>query len=342
MIFDARMSELAGYRPTLMSPIWDCKKPLNVNDSDLRKEMTEAPRVQALHTDSIFLALRSELTDFVRSCNFHLDFTNPILKPLVKDLHEMSEESELVAIKKKMEDKYFKSSDSNNPLHMMTVWTMRGYLARCQLSEYFSRYSSPSVPQTDSQRDVGICYAIEMLDCDTAVLTSELTQGFVWLTPYYFQFMAYMHLVQNLIRRPGCSKAELVWEAMSNNAEARFQSLVDNRGPLLQIFSQIILKAWDARTAAFEHDGEEAGLPRIVVLIKQKIEESDEAKAGEPFFMDPGIDFSDFSAMMSMNMGTSGFPASGPGVYPNMQGPVDGSINPGFWPSMGWNMMNSS
>ena len=138
VLFDARISEMTNYKTTKLTPTWDCKIPLNVNDSDLRPEMKEPPEAVGKSTEAIFAVVRGELGEFVRNTMFYLDFTAPALKPIAKDVQNgpIPEGGELVTLDKMIEDRYLKSCDPENPLHFMTIWTARAFLAKYRLMEH--------------------------------------------------------------------------------------------------------------------------------------------------------------------------------------------------------------
>jgi hypothetical protein len=275
VLFDTRIVEMANYKATKLAPTWDCKIPLNVNDSDLRPEMKELPEALAKPTEALFAVVRGELGDFVRNTMFYLDFTAPGLKPIAKDIQNgpIPEGGELVALEKIIENRYLKSCDPENPLHYMTIWMARVFLAKHRLMEHHSKYSSLSVPQTEAQRDTAISHAINLLECDTKLVISPLAKGFLWLANLYFPFPAYIQIVQDLRRRPICGQAEQAWAVMNNNYEARF-GFVYRGSPFFKLFAKIILQAWEARELAFQQLGESLMPPRLVSSIKHKIIQS--------------------------------------------------------------------
>jgi len=101
-----------------------------------------------------------------------------------------------------IEDQCLKSCDQENPIHFMTIWTIRAYLAKYRLLEHHSRYSSLSVRRTEARRDAATSHALRMLKCATKVMTSPLTKGFLWLNHFHFPFPAHIQIVQDLRRRP--------------------------------------------------------------------------------------------------------------------------------------------
>lgn len=345
MLFDTRIGELADYKTTMLAPTWNCRIPLNVSDSDLRAEMKEPPAVQSKTTEALFAVVRSELAEFIRHHPFYLDFTNPALKPIAKDIPMGGD---LTVLEQMIEEEYFKFCDQENPLHFMTIWTTRAYISKCRLVEVYSRYSTSSTPinQTGVQRDAAISHAFSMLECDTKIMTSPITKGYLWYLRLHFPFTAYVHIVQDLRRRPFSTQAERAWEIMSDNYEARFESLMKdltNDNPLFTTFSKVVLQAWDVLEAAMKKSGRTlTSPPRIVSSIKQKLAEisfhagtEQQPNSG----MSPAID--DFLTPMSMDFGMGeqgGYIGADPNVCSGILGqdslPVDmGQLN---WASMDW------
>ncbi len=273
ILFDSRIGEIANSKTTMLDPTWDCKIPLNVNDSELRPEMKGPPAIQGKSTEALFAVVRSELGEFIRHTVFHLDFTSPALKPIAKHLPSgpAPEGGELAKLEGMIEDQYLKSCDQENPIHFMTIWTTRAYLARCRLLEHHSRYSSSSVRRTEAQRDAATSHALRMLECDTKIMTSPLTKGFLWLNQFHFPFPAYIQIVQDLRRRPISEQARQAWEVMSDNYEAWFDPQSKDDSPLLHIFTKIVLQAWEAWEAASKQFGETLTTPRIVSSVRHTL-----------------------------------------------------------------------
>lgn len=326
VLFDTRISEMADHRTATLAPTWDCKIPLNVNDSDLRPEMKEPPAVQEKPTDALFAVVRSELGDFVRHKMFHLDFTSPALKPIFTTGQHgsNSEGTELANLEKIIEDKYLKSCDPENPLHFMTTWWMRAYIAKSRLLEHHSRYSGSNIHQTDVQRDSAISHALRMLECDTQFRTSPLTKRFLWLIHLHFPFPAYIQIVRDLRRRPLCDYAERAWEVMSDNFEAWFAFMrKDSESPFFKVFNEIVLQAWEAREAALNQVMQVLTPPRIVLFVKQRVARiAQNTQTVDPYQLEG-----------SMGLGIDNFPMSLPIGSENMNFPynIRGQIGYGIF-----------
>ncbi|KAJ5693041.1 hypothetical protein N7462_002464 [Penicillium macrosclerotiorum] len=330
VLFDARISELSDYKTTTLAPTWDCALPLNVNDSDLRAEMKEPPAVQGRITESLFTVLRNEMGDFVRHSSFHLDFTNPALKSIAK---ELPEGGDLIFLEKTVEEKYFDLCDLENPLHFMTVWMTRSSLSKCCLLEYYSRQCAE--PQVGTSQDTPMLYAFRILESDTKLMTSPLTKGFLWSRHFHFPLPAYIHIVQELIKQSVNAQAKQAWEVMSDNYEARFTAANFVGNSIFKTFTKIILQAWEAFEASCKDSGEIFAPPRIVLSLRERAEEM----AQKEQYADAGQQPSDLihpdinDLLQSLPMGFSNpNPVFNTGRNDNSQG-VDPSMIPLGGPS---------
>ncbi|KAJ5174804.1 uncharacterized protein N7482_000681 [Penicillium canariense] len=350
-LFDARISELSDYRTTTLAPTWDCKAPLNVNDFDLRAEMKEPPAVQGKVTEVLFVILRSEIGEFVRHSPFHLDFTNPSLKSVVRDLPG---DGDLDALEKIIEEGYLKHCDPQNPLHFMTIWMMRSALSKYRLLEYYSRYCSE--PQAERQSDTPMLYAFRVLESDTKIMTSSMTKGYIWFLHLYFPLPAYIHIVQELIKQPVRAEARQAWEIMSDNYEARFTTSNFVGTSIFRTFAKIILQAWEALEEASKNAGDPAqepfDPPRIVLNLKRRIVEITQKEQNANPEQQPSdvmnTDMTNLLMSIPMGFGNAeslngmGGPDSYLGIdpmpYPNFPGQVSSmaEMNHMTWASMVW------
>ena len=310
ILYDYRISQMSTSNITTLDPTWDCKIPLNVNDSDLRPEMKVPPAIQGKSTEALFAVVRSEMGEFIRHTVFHLEFTCPALKPIAKRFQNglAPECGEMVKLEEMIEDQYLKFCDQENPIQFMTIWSTRAYVAKCLLLEHQSK-SGSSLRQTEAQRDAATTYALRALQSDTKVMTSPLTQGFLWLNQLYFPFPAYFQLVQDLRRRPSSEQAEKAWEIMSDNYQTWFNSKAQawldpktgDENPFFQIFAKIVLQAWDACEAASKQSG--LTPPRIVSSIRHTVVEialhTRKIDTEQPNFV-KGMENDDFTMPMSM------------------------------------------
>ncbi|KAI1464977.1 uncharacterized protein F4812DRAFT_147020 [Daldinia caldariorum] len=324
IIFDNRISELCDYKTASLAPTWDCRIPVNVYDSEIRLEMKIPLAIHEKPTEAIFAVVRSELADFVRHSSFHIMFTNPSLSTIAKSTRQgsASEGDELDALERSIEGKYLAFCDLDNPLHFMTVWSARGYLAKIRILDYYSRHLTSATQPTDTERNALISSAINMLECDTKLMDSPVVKGYRWLITYHFPLPAYIHLLQGLKKRPVDDKTEQAWDAMSDNYRVRFMNSEVNEA-FFHVFSRIVLKAWEAREALSRQEGGSLVPPLIVSDVRDRILNT---KLNNPQDSQVvGLSNTDLSQMS----GSMGF-SSGYGPSYSMR-EQESSTNSGFW-----------
>lgn len=353
VLFDTRICELAVYKSMMLVPTWDCRPPLNVNDFDLQIEMKRPPIVHGQSTEAHFAVVRSEIGNFIRHSAFHLDFVNPILKSIAKDVQHgpIPEGGELITLEKMIEVKYLGFCNPVNPLHFMTIWTARSQLARYRLIEAYSRIPKSSIQQTDTQHDAINTHALKLLECDTNLMASPLVKGYHWLIQFYFPLPAYIHIVQDLKKRPAGNLAEQSWKIMSANYQARCLPQDPGDNPFFKVLARTILQAWDAREALFSSKSETLpAIPQIVSDIREKMARStqnapqDTQATNNVQLHSDVLSITDDDFSMSMPMDPSGhgklFGVGGPGYDALGQVPLNNvDVNQLDWNAVDWNPM---
>ncbi len=252
VLFDHRICEIVGQeKSTSLSPIWDCRPLLKVNDFEMQADMKKPPaKHDTSATEALFAVVRSELADFVRHSASHLAIIggNPSADMIAQANREGGE---LKVLETMMETKYLAHCNPEVPLHFMTIWTTRSFFARSRLMEHYLTHAKSAPEQlTDAQRSKAYGYALHMLECDTQLRTSPLTKGYLWLVEaLYSPILAYFHILNGLTKRPGEEHADKAWNAMCDNYEALINGPKHHRTRLMFAlkFSSITLQTWEAR-----------------------------------------------------------------------------------------------
>lgn len=374
MVFDARIAEMSNSGAVTFLPTWDCRPPSNVNDSDLQPEVKAAPAVQERPTEALLAVVRSEMADFVRHSAFFLDFMNPRLKSVGRAFQKggATEGSEIVVLQKMIEDKYLRFCNPEIPLHFVAIWTARGYMAKQRLIEYWAATLKATAggkqlaDMPEPQRDAAVTFALGMLESDTKLLTSPLTKPYRWLMDWFqFPFPAYVHIIQELRRRPTAKYSSAAWQVMNENYEARAMGRAGS--PFFKIFPKMILAAWSARCNAMgeQEPGNELEVPPSCVLDVQRIEMERKSSSygndsglvehsigGEsltsefddfpmPFNMSMSLDSGPYDTMQSFDFGGQSQAQAGLESFPNVSGgPVvtDFDASTFDWMANNWNL----
>ncbi|KGO75558.1 Transcription factor, fungi [Penicillium italicum] len=356
IIFDNRICEMSDYKTASLTPTWDCHIPLNVSDFELQPDIETPPATTNRPTEMLFAIMRSELADFVRHSSFHLDFTNPFLNTLVPRSATKDEAEQLLALENTIEDKYMTSCNPENPLHFMTIWTMRGYIAKNRLLQHYSQYPTVPMQQTDTQRNFCNSHALRMLECDTKLMASTLTKGYLWLVHFHFPFPAYIHLLQDLKKRPVGEHVDQAWEVMSSNYEVRMMDAKEDDRPLFIVFSRIVLQAWEAREQIASQQATPLVPLRIISDIRNKLMSMMSNFGQDTNTVHPGgasgVNVDNLSMPTQMGFSVPGMafgpwgqvPTSlGPWEYPEISGPsfMNADANQFVLNMMDWNTLHA-
>jgi hypothetical protein len=92
--------------------------------------MTTPPTEQQYPTETIYLVVRSKLDDYVRRSDWYLDLTDPGLKAL----NNRYPAGDVDVLERSIEADHLQYCNPDIPLHLMTMWTARGYLCKLRLS----------------------------------------------------------------------------------------------------------------------------------------------------------------------------------------------------------------
>ncbi|OHE93826.1 hypothetical protein CORC01_10847 [Colletotrichum orchidophilum] len=329
VLFDARMSGLSEHKATELTPTWDCAVPLNVGDSELRAEMKEPPRAEMKVSEALFSVLAAELADFARHTPFYLDMTNPILRPIAK---ELPGGGKVDWLEKSVEERYLRYCDLENPTHFMAMWMSRASLSKFRLMENSHSY----LMEPDEERyKITLSSALRWLHCDAKLAASPLTQRFRWFLQIYYPFPAYIRITQFLKLNPLDSKAEYIWNALSDHFEARFEQLMPGYSPVFIPFSEVIISTWEVLATALRDSGQPVVPPRIVTKVQERLLEVTPTPSPQsPTAEAMGMGSYDFGASIpmdfvghSLNYDQITFSPTNNALYPNISMPDTHGIN---------------
>lgn len=327
--FDHRVCEMTEYKTSTLTPIWDCQLPLNTNDFELRSEMKTLPVGHKRPTEALFPFLWSEVANSLRHSAFHLSFVNPVLNTLRRPSTANSDGNEVEAYEATIE-RHLSVCEPDDPLGFMTIWMVRGQLARHHLLAYYAKHSKESVQQTQAQRSTALSHALNMLECDTKIRTSPLTKRFLWLANFHVPAIAYFHVINHSKKQPDEPRMEDAWRLMRDNWNARAANRDPHRKRNEQMtfegFVQVVKKGWDAFGAAMRRDMEDELLEKDD-LLEVESREDGSTLAG------PNLEGQLVLEDNLVNIGTD--------LHPNMAGQsIMGGEMAHFWTAMDWRFMD--
>ena len=314
VLFDSRITGLSGSKTVPLDPTWTCKPPLNINDSDLRSDMKEPPKARQGPTDAIFAVVRAEVGDTDRHSTFALSIFNPALRPLLAE-PKVPDNVAILQTAERLESQYFRQCDEDNPLHYMIIWMTRTHIAKTQLLEHHASHATASARQTDSDIGIATSHAIRTLRYDTKIMGSQLTLKYRWVNEIYFPLPAYIHLVQEMKKRPTGGRTKEIWDVMSSHYEAWIGPRLIAPSPIFVILSKLITGAWDIYETAMISIGVSLEMPGIVTAIKDCLLATDMSLSPDTSGSGGSRLMDDFPTEIPTTFAYSGYPYS-VGVQP--------------------------
>ena len=315
VLLDSRISGLAANSCTSLNPLWDCRVPLNVNDSDLRPSMIASPQSLQVVTEASFVVVRSHLGDFYRCSNFHLDLCS-IKYGQSPDAASDASENGLAKTIRIIERIYSSSNPPGDAMGAMIHWEKQLFHDKWHMLHELCKTKSEDTYRVSKEADV---FARRILDVDSHIMTLPATKGLRWLLDYYFPFPAYMQLFQatrnHLVEG---EDLETVWNSVGESFVARS---ILTKGKKLGLFiAHFALQSWTSRNAAPADSSQETSEPWVITEVKAHVallkaqkdrgkplghfQDVDMTDFGIPFHMQ-GQDFLNFLDEISFNPGQS-------------------------------------
>ncbi|KAH7017663.1 fungal-specific transcription factor domain-containing protein [Ilyonectria destructans] len=298
--YDRRIGEMTGSTVTALSSGGDCKIPLNVNDSDLHIDGKEFPTSHTGPTEMLFSLTRIELAMAVASDSNRdsQKMNNPDKSPVgtpnsrpaaptIRLAGQDGPSYTLDGFCAHIEGTYLTQCDPKIPLHFFTLTMTRQALCKMRIINFLVRmHNNDSIPLKEIERENLSLQAIQMIEYDNVVQSSESLRPFRWYSMHHFPFPAYMFLVQELRHRVSGPMVERAWEAIARNHSLR--KLLNNyHSPMHIAFGGHFIKAWDAHEAALISAGKPVNRPGFLAALRERAETRRRARAEN--LPDPGL-----------------------------------------------------
>ena len=343
----------------------DCKPPLNVNDSDLHIDGKEMPTPHSGPTEMLFALTRIELAMAVSSNSNrdshkinNADKTPNVREgkpgPTIRLAGQDGAAYTLDGFFAHIEGTYLRHCDPKIPLHFFTLTMTRQALCKMRVIGFLVRmHDAEAMPLEEIERDSLFLQAIQMIEYDNVVLSSESLQAFKWYTMHYFPFPAYMFLVNELRNRMAGPVVERAWDAITKNHDLR-GLLNKQHNPMHVAFGGLFIKAWAAHEEASRNSGKDVEEPEFITVLRDRAEKAKRARAenrDDPALEQRPVNFPPSERDDSSTKGSVMTPPEGPpnsnGVPPSvmanavppMPGAPPTATAPGQADAMDWSYM---
>lgn len=203
------MAEMTGSATTALSSSGtDCRLPLNVNDTDLHPHAEDFPRPHTGPTEMLLCLTRIELTiaaatpTAIRNQHQHgLRSPHPTSSPGTSthgattrrpSLHNPDQDQDNYTY---IESIYLKYCDPKIPILLLTLMATRASLCKRRIINFMRRGILVS-SLDDRERDALFLCAIQMLEYDDVIYTTESLRGFLWYTRLQGPLPGYIFLAK--------------------------------------------------------------------------------------------------------------------------------------------------
>ena len=211
-ILDVRTAEDSGTDPAIYEHSFSTKFPLNLNDSDLDRGMSDSPTESASRTEMLFSLQRFEISYAVRKILFSDNFTRDNSYPMMTTTQKGCFVEELQST---IEQRYIRNYDMRVPLCFVTATAGRLVLAKLKLIIHHTARKRGEHGLQDIEKAL-FTTSVEILEYTHALRTNESYQSWAWLFQTYVEWDALAYLLLSL---PNSQSGECIaraWSAVNN------------------------------------------------------------------------------------------------------------------------------
>ncbi|KAF5864377.1 hypothetical protein ETB97_007939 [Aspergillus alliaceus] len=320
--FDKRIAEMTGSSITALSSSGaDCRLPLNLNDADLHTYAKESAAPSAGATEMLFYLTRIELTIAVAPNGMRPNYvilnnplaqdnTTPSPADATSDTNSRPRTDNLDRYCAHIESAYLKNCDHRIPVQFFALMMARMSLCRLRIVEFMCR-GVCTTNLADQERGFLFMTAIEMLEYDNIIHTTDNLRNFLWYTQLLVPLPGYIFLVSELRQRTTGELCERAWKAIFDNHNHR--CLIRKlQSPMHFAFGRMLIKAWSAREEAELQLGRNIQPPELVTRLRQHMSQNT-----QPSRSAPGLEDKDTTAGTGMWVGNTPVP-NGVGLLAGM------------------------
>ena len=264
LALDGQTAELCGAGLSNAFPRYDCKRPLNVNDSDLSPDMSALPPEHDGPTEMIFCGFRFEIGLFLRNVKASCNWTESgISERAVEEKKKQLDELQAL-----IEHKYLRFCDPSLPLHLFARLMGQATIMALRLvAPYPRRYPQGLIEMSPQDRDEVFWISMHVLGIYNLSQRTESIRRFLWNVNVQFQWHAFIILAHELQLRPDDQHTRDAWSKIEELFEYNSDVIVNTASPLHKAVSRLILKAWSVRQHQFRRSNTPLSTPSFVARL---------------------------------------------------------------------------
>lgn len=267
---DGRLTELMGSESALPNSTDTCL-PSNLNDSDLRPDMTTIPPERVGASEMTFCLLRYEIARFMLEHDPRSDGTDLQLKDKAGKPAGVRSVSELENF---LEEKFLRFCDPVSPVQFLTSTLARSTL--CKLRQMEHRKVSRPNPEDErtttlEQSNETLSIASRNIEYDNLIHSSRSLRGFLWHVHFHFPWGAPIVILKLLA-------SHSQWNDQMRAAWAQIEELHEHHPEYREddkvihlVVGGLTIRAWATRQAAHESRGiPQQPMPAIVAALQSR------------------------------------------------------------------------
>ena len=268
LALDGQTAELCGAGLSIAFPQYDCKRPLNVNDSDLSPNMSALPSEHDGPTEMIFCGFRYEIGLFLRNAKVS-GLCDRAMEEKKKQLDEL---------RAFVERKYLRFCDPSVPLHLFARLMGEATIMALRLvAPYPRRYPQGLVEMTAKERDEVFWVSMDVLGLYNLSQRTESIRRFLWNVNVQFQWHAFIILAHELQLRPEDQHTHDAWSKIEELFEYNPDVIANTNSPLHKAVSRLILKAWSVRQTRLRQSSIPLPTPAFIATLQTQAAKQDAA-----------------------------------------------------------------
>lgn len=274
LALDGQTAELCGAGLSVTFPHYDCKRPLNLNDSDLSPNMSALPSEHDGPTEMIFCGFRYEIGLFLRNVKASSDW----METGLSDRAVEEKKNELDELHALIERKYLRYCDPSVPLHLFARLMGEATIMALRLvAPYPRRYPQRLIEMPLKERDEVFWTSMHVLGLYNLSQRTESIRRFLWNVNVQFQWHAFMILAHELQLRPEDTNTRDAWSKIEELFDYNADVVVNTNNPLHKAVSRLILKAWSVRQNRLRRSNTRLPTPAFIATLQTQAAKEDVA-----------------------------------------------------------------
>ena len=327
LALDVQMAENCGAGQSVAVPRYDCKMPLNVNDSDLSRNMSALPPEHDGPTEMIFCGFRYEGEFLVR----HMKANGKWMETGLGEMAVGEITNQLNDFQALIERKYLRFCDPSVPLHLFAKIVGEAGMLKLRMMVLYSRnYPQVLIDMSCEERDEVFWHSMRALELYNQSQRTASIQGYLRNFNLYLQWHAFIILMHELQIRPEDRHTQDAWSKVEELFEYNADVIINTNTPLHKAVSKLILKAWSVRQTRLRRSNTKLPTPEFIATLQNQAAKQDAADQSRVSYAPSEPTATDFTpaSQTVMTDSTSGADDFLETLTPNMlagQPPIDWS-----------------